>query len=366
MGLHHGPKRCFWRKPCLALGPLSYEGPSERKGHCQDNLENFDAAFFGISPKKAEQMDPHQRLGLEVTWAALENAGLNPKALAERWTPHKLDHSKLNVLLLPRYLPGSYDNTNTNILALRISYHLDIMGASVAVDSACAPSLRAVHFGHQAVLGGESRIAVVGGVKVCSSPDLFHMLGSAAALSPDGVYQSFDDDSHGYARGEGAAVFILKHLSHAVADGDQVLATLEGTDIAQDGKTNGIKSPNAKAQELIARKALAVADEDPLTVLTTLLISAYLVFASGSKFWDAVIAVAHVAVLAVVRDHVGGFWKGKAKIPAPKLGEYNEAISMTQEVRSNMAYLAASRVVAGVLALIFLELWGGMWCRGIL
>ncbi|TVY85914.1 hypothetical protein LAWI1_G008608, partial [Lachnellula willkommii] len=85
--------------------------------------------------------------------------------------------------------------------------------------------------------------------------------------------------------------------------------------------------------------------------LTTFLTSAYLVFASGSKFWGAFLALANVAVLVLVRDHVGRFWKGAAKIPAPKMGEYNEAVSKTQEVRLNMAYLAASWVVAGMLAL---------------
>lgn len=148
----------------------------------------------------------------------------------------------------------------------RISYHLDFMGPSAAVDSACASSLCAVHFGRQAKLGGESRVAVVGGVNVCLSPALFHMLGSAGALSPDGVCQSFDDDAHGYDRGEGAAILILKRLSHAIADGDHVLTTLKGTAIAQDGKTNGFMAPNAKAQELVARKALEVAEIDPLTV----------------------------------------------------------------------------------------------------
>ncbi|KAK7990516.1 hypothetical protein PG990_014796 [Apiospora arundinis] len=93
------------------------------------------------------------------------------------------------------------------------------------------------------------------------------MLGSAGALSPDGVCLSFDDDAHGYARGEGAAVLILKRLSHAIIDGDEVLATLKGTAVAQDGKTNGIMAPNAKAQELVARKALQVAGNiDPLSV----------------------------------------------------------------------------------------------------
>lgn len=160
------------------------------------------------------------------------------------------------------------------------------MGPSSAVDAACASSLVAVHVGRQAILSGESKVAIVGGVNVCLSPALFHMLGSAGALSPDGECLSFgewiirsefvctqlmqqviiDDDAHGYARGEGAAILVLKHLSHAIADGDRILATIKGSAIAQDGKTNGIMAPNAKAQELVARKALSVGNIDPLTV----------------------------------------------------------------------------------------------------
>jgi 6-methylsalicylic acid synthase len=122
------------------------------------------------------------------------------------------------------------------------------MGASAAVDAACASSLVAVHLDRQAIFAGESRVAIVGGENVCLSPALFHMLGAAGALSTDGICISFDDDAQGYARGEGAAVFVLKHLSDAILDGDNVLATLKGSAIAQDGKTNGIMAPNPKAQ----------------------------------------------------------------------------------------------------------------------
>lgn len=241
------------------------------KGYFIEDLENFDAAFFNISPKEAEQMDPHQRLGLEVTWEALENAGINPKSLSGSDTAVYMgvdsdDYSRLLLEDLPNIEAWMGIGTTAHGIPNRISYHLDLMGPSAAVDAACASSLIAVHVGRQAVLSGESKVAIVGGVNVCLSPALFHMLGSAGALSPDGVCQSFDDDAHGYARGEGAAVLILKRLSDAIMDGDHVLATLKGTAIAQDGKTNGIMAPNAKAQELVARKALKVADIDPLTV----------------------------------------------------------------------------------------------------
>jgi 6-methylsalicylic acid synthase len=241
------------------------------KGYFIDDLENFDAAFFGISPKEAEQMDPHQRLGLEVTWEALEDAGLNPKALSGSDTAVYIgvdsdDYSRLLLEDLPNIEAWMGIGTTAHGIPNRISYHLDLMGPSAAVDAACASSLVAVNSGRQAILAGESKIAIVGGVNVCLSPALFHMLGAAGALSPDGVCLSFDDDAHGYARGEGAAILILKKLSHALMDGDHVLATIKGTALAQDGKTNGIMAPNAKAQELVARKALKQAGVDPLSV----------------------------------------------------------------------------------------------------
>ena len=241
------------------------------KGYFIKDLENFDASFFGISPKEAEQMDPHQRLGLEVTWEALEDAGLDPRSLSGSDTAVYMgvdsdDYSRLLLEDLPNIEAWMGIGTTAHGIPNRISYHLDLMGPSAAVDAACASSLVAVNSGRQAILDGESKVAIVGGVNVCLSPALFHMLGSAGALSPDGVCLSFDDDAHGYARGEGAAVLILKRLSHALVDGDHVLATLKGTAVAQDGKTNGIMAPNAKAQELVARKALQVAHVDPLSV----------------------------------------------------------------------------------------------------
>ncbi|KAI9719366.1 MAG: Type I Iterative PKS [Chrysothrix sp. TS-e1954] len=241
------------------------------KGYFIEDIENFDAAFFGISPKEAEQMDPHQRLGLEVTWEALENAGINPKSLSGSDTAVYMgvdsdDYSRLLLEDLPNIEAWMGIGTTAHGIPNRISYHLDLMGPSAAVDAACASSLVAVNSGRQAILAGESEVAIVGGVNVCLSPALFYMLGSAGALSPDGVCLSFDDDAHGYARGEGAAVLILKRMSKATADGDHVLATIKGSAVAQDGKTNGIMAPNAKAQELVARKALRQANIDPLTV----------------------------------------------------------------------------------------------------
>jgi 6-methylsalicylic acid synthase len=140
------------------------------------------------------------------------------------------------------------------------------MGPSTAVDAACASSLVAIHHGRQAILWGESKIAITGGVNALCGPGLTRVLDKAGAISPDGSCLSFDDNAHGYGRGEGAAVIVLKRLRDAIKDGDNVIALLKGSAVAQDGKTNGIMAPNAKAQELVARQALQQANVDPATV----------------------------------------------------------------------------------------------------
>ncbi|KAH6653270.1 6-methylsalicylic acid synthase [Truncatella angustata] len=241
------------------------------RGYFIEDLENFDAAFFGISPKEAEQMDPHQRLALELSWEALENAGVDPKRLSGSDTAVFMgidtdDYSRLLIEDLPNIEAWMGIGTAFHGVPNRISYHLDLMGPSVAVDAACASSLVAIHLGRQAILNGESGVAIVGGVHVLVAPGLTRMLGKAGALSPDGICRSFDDAANGYARGEGGAVVILKRLSAAIADGDNILAICKGTAVAQDGKTNGIMAPNAKAQELVARQALDRAGIDAHTV----------------------------------------------------------------------------------------------------
>lgn len=241
------------------------------KGYFINDLENFDASFFGISPNEAEQMDPHQRLGLELAWEALENAGIDPKTLAGSDTAVYMgvdsdDYSRLLLEDIPNIEAWMGIGSTAHGIPNRISYHFDLMGPSSAVDAACASSLVAVHMGRQAIANGESRVAMVGGVNVLCSPALFVMLGRAGALSPDGVCQSFDDDAHGYARGEGGATLVLKRLSAAEEDNDNILAVLKGTALAQDGKTNGIMAPNVAAQEKVARWALERSGVDPLSV----------------------------------------------------------------------------------------------------
>lgn len=216
-------------------------------------------------------MDPHQRLALELSWEALENAGLDHKGLGGSDTAVFMgidtdDYSRLLMEDLPNIEAWMGIGTAFHGVPNRISYHLDLRGPSTAVDAACASSLVAIHLGRQAILHGESGLAIVGGVHVLVAPGLTCMLEKAGALSPDGICRSFDDAAEGYGRGEGGAVIVMKRLSAAIADGDNILAVCKGTAVAQDGKTNTIMAPNSKAQELVARQALSRADVDAKTV----------------------------------------------------------------------------------------------------
>jgi 6-methylsalicylic acid synthase len=241
------------------------------KGYFLSNLEDFDCSFFGISPKEAEQMDPQQRISLEVAWEALEDAGIPPGQLSGSNTcvfmgVNSDDYSKLVLEDLPSVEAWMGIGTAYCGVPNRISYHLNLMGPSTAVDAACASSLVAIHHGRQAILSGESNLAIVGGVNAMCGPGLTSVLDKAGAICPEGSCMSFDDDAHGYGRGEGAGIVVLKSLRQALRDGDDVKAVLKGTAVAQDGKTNGIMAPNSKAQELVARNALSVAGVDPMTI----------------------------------------------------------------------------------------------------
>ncbi|KAI1824704.1 6-MSAS [Xylaria intraflava] len=265
--------------PSWRWEPYQYRGVGNMKelkkttnrGYFLDALENFDPAFFGISPKEAEQMDPQQRLSLEVTWEALENAGIDPKSLSGSDTAvfmgvNSDDYSKLLLEDLPNVEAWMGIGTAYCGVPNRISYHLNLMGPSTAVDAACASSLVAIHHGRQAILSGESSVAITGGVNALCGPGLTRVLDKAGAISPDGSCLSFDNDAHGYGRGEGAAVVVLKKMDQAIRDGNNILAVLKGSAVAQDGKTNGIMAPNAKAQELVANQALRQAKIDPATI----------------------------------------------------------------------------------------------------
>ncbi len=230
-------------------------------GYFLKNLNDFDASFFGISPREAEQMDPQQRIAVEVAWEALEHAGIPPQSLAGSDTAvfmgvNSNDYSRLLLEDLPNIEAWMGVGTAFCGIPNRISYLLDLMGPSSAIDAACASSLVAIHHGRQALLTRETSLVIAGGVNALIGPGLTRVLDEAGAISEDGRCRSFDDSASGYGRGEGAGIVILKRMADAMEDEDNILAVLKGSAVGADGRTNGIMAPNQKAQELVAKKAL--------------------------------------------------------------------------------------------------------------
>jgi 6-methylsalicylic acid synthase len=233
------------------------------------DVENFDSTFFGISPKEAVLMDPQQRITVEVTWEALEDAGIPPNSLAGSNTAvfmgvNSDDYGKLLLEDIPGVEAWMGIGTAYCGIPNRISYLLDLRGPSTALDAACASSLVAIHQGRQSLMTRETDIAIVGGVNVLAGPGLTRVLDIAGATSKDGMCRSFDNEANGYGRGEGASVIILKRISDALRDNDRILAVVKGSAVGQDGRTNGIMAPSGDAQESVARTALG--HIDPTTV----------------------------------------------------------------------------------------------------
>lgn len=242
-----------------------------RLGTFLDDLAGFDAEFFGVSPREAEVMDPQQRLALEVSWEALEHAGVSPKALAGSDTAVLMgvnsdDYGKLIMEDLPGIDAWTGIGTSLCGIANRVSHLLDLRGPSVALDAACAASLVAVHQACQMLRAGETSLALAGGVSALIGPGLTRVLDEAGATAPDGRCKTFDAAADGYGRGEGAGVVVLKRLADAERDGDRILAVVRGGATAQDGRTVGIMSPNGAAQGDMFRLACRMSGVDPAGV----------------------------------------------------------------------------------------------------
>ena len=239
-----------------------------RWGGFLDQVDCFDAEFFGISAREACFMDPQQRLVLEVTWAALESAGIVPDRLAGSRTGVFIGISNFdyNRLLCRDFSTmDAYSSTGTilAIAANRLSYLLNLRGPSLAVDTACSSSLVTVHLACQSLRCRESDLALAGGVNLILSPEVTIILSQGGLLSARGRCHTFDENADGYVRSEGCGVVVLKRLSDALRDGDHIRALLRGSAVNQDGGTNGLTAPSATAQQAVIRDALANAEVAP-------------------------------------------------------------------------------------------------------
>ncbi|MDP2367553.1 type I polyketide synthase [Rhodoferax sp.] len=226
-------------------------------------IDEFDAAFFSISPREASRLDPQQRLLLELAWESLENGGIAPSSLegsdcAVYVGISGVDYGMLALDDLASMTAYSMTGNTLSIAANRLSYFFNLHGPSVAVDTACSSSLVALHHACNALRSGESSMALVGGVNLLLHPYPFIGFTKASMLSSDGQCRAFDASGKGYVRGEGGAVFVLKPLKKAIADGDTVQAVILATGTNSDGgRKTGLTIPSCQGQVELMRGVLA-------------------------------------------------------------------------------------------------------------
>ncbi|TRU60594.1 MAG: acyltransferase domain-containing protein [Microcystis aeruginosa Ma_QC_C_20070823_S13] len=239
-----------------------------RYGGFIDAVDQFDAQFFGMTPREAIALDPQQRLLLEVSWEALENAGIAPQKLTGTQTGVFVgigldDYAKRQI---KQQIPIDAYTGSGNAFCFasgRLSYFLGLQGPSLAIDTACSTSLVTVHLACQSLRNRESNLALAGGVSLMLSPEVTLYLSKTRALSPDGRCKTFDKDANGYVRGEGCGMVVLKRFSDAISDGDNILGVIRGSAVNQDGPSSGLTVPNGSAQMAVIRQALENAKVKP-------------------------------------------------------------------------------------------------------
>jgi acyl transferase domain-containing protein/NADPH:quinone reductase-like Zn-dependent oxidoreductase/acyl carrier protein len=245
--------------------PLAKGKIYTRRGGFVSDVDRFDADFFGISPREAAAMDPQQRMLLEVTWEAIEHAGVSAEELrgsntavfmGQSWR----DYDRVSVGNRADRLDAYSGMGNTPSISVgRLAYVLDLRGPVSLLDTACSSSLVAVHAAVRSLQTYESDAALAGGVNLILSPLSTVFCCKIQALSPDGRCKTFDASADGYARAEGCGVVMLKRLSDARRDRNVVYALIRGTAVNHDGRAGGLTVPSAHAQQDVIRKALQAA-----------------------------------------------------------------------------------------------------------
>ena len=257
------------------LSDAAVQSEACRFGAFVADIDQFDAAFFRISPVEAELLDPQQRMMLETSWLALEDAGINPVRLKGTRTGvyTGISNDEYRMLVVESSRPSeaagslyALSGTNLNGTSGRVSFVLGLMGPAKAVDAACASAMVAVNDAVTDLQHGKADLALVGGVQAILNGRIYELRAESMMLSPDGQCKTFDASANGYVRGEGCGVVVLKRLSEAEADGDRIWAVIRGSAVNHGGASVGLTVPHTPALEQVMETALSEAGVLPSEV----------------------------------------------------------------------------------------------------
>ncbi|HET9477695.1 MAG TPA: MupA/Atu3671 family FMN-dependent luciferase-like monooxygenase, partial [Pyrinomonadaceae bacterium] len=241
-----------------------------------EDVELFDASFFGFTPREASTLDPQHRIFLEESWAALESAGYNSETYrgrigvfaGESMNSYFLHNLYPNRKLLNSLGPAQVVIANDrDYLATQVSFRLNLKGPSLSIQTACSTSLVAVHLACQSLLNRECDMALAGGVSISVPQGLGGHYQEGGIISPDGHCRAFDANARGTVKGSGAGVVVLKRLADALDDRDTIHAVIKGSAINNDGAMKvGYTAPAVEGQAIVIEEALALSSVEPETI----------------------------------------------------------------------------------------------------
>jgi acyl transferase domain-containing protein/acyl carrier protein len=304
-----------------------------KAGGIMQDVDLFDASFFGYTPREAEVLDPQQRHFLECAWEALENAGYDPQRYSGSigvFAGCSINNYFLQNVASHRELLGAMGNVQVGLLndkdylATRVSYKLNLRGPSMTIQTACSTSLVAIHLACQSVLNGECDMALAGGVSISLLRKMGYFYQEGGISSPDGHCRAFDAQAQGMVGGNGVGVVIIKRLEDALADRDNILTVIKGSAVNNDGSVKiGFTAPSidGQAKVIAAAQAMAGVEAETITYVEA--------HGTGTSLGDPVEIAALTKAFRVTTDRKGFCGVGS--------------------VKTNLGHLDAAAGVAGVI-----------------